>query len=241
MVTSICAGSPRSRRIRLLRQSRSGRGRAGGRTVAGWLARLGVSGVVRDGQAVAIGETPFSCFPWWEGTETREAIAAQMARDAARRTGTWIWVHHAPPRDSPVSWGGKRSYGDQELSDWIAEFPDAGAVGPRASGAVRVRRGMGGPHRKYVGLQHGPANGRGADPRHHRHGCRRGRVVLAGGPGAAACAKWKPRRNGSSICRTGSEFGSDVVLGCGALDAWRCMSESKSVHHREVVLLIRKL
>jgi Icc-related predicted phosphoesterase len=93
-----------------------------GERIAGWLARLGVSGVVRDGQAVAIGETLVSCFPWWEGTETREAIAAQMARDAARRTGKWIWVHHAPPRDSPVSWGGKRSFGDQELSDWIAEF-----------------------------------------------------------------------------------------------------------------------
>ena len=94
----------------------------GGERIAGWLAGMGVSGVVRDGQALAIGETLFSCFPWWEGTETREAIAAQMARDAARRTGTWIWVHHAPPRDSPVSWGGKQSYGDQELSDWIMEF-----------------------------------------------------------------------------------------------------------------------
>ena len=94
----------------------------GGERIAGWLVGLGVSGVVRDGQALAIGETLISCFPWWEGTETREAIAAQMARDASRRTGTWIWVHHAPPRDSPVSWGGNRSYGDQELSDWIMEF-----------------------------------------------------------------------------------------------------------------------
>ena len=94
----------------------------GGERIAGWLARLGVAGVVRDGQAVIIGETLISCFPWWEGTETREAIAVQMARDAARRTGKWIWVHHAPPRDSLVSWGGKRSYGDQVLSDWIAEF-----------------------------------------------------------------------------------------------------------------------
>lgn len=93
-----------------------------GERIAGWLAGLGISAVVRDGQAVAIGQILVSCFPWWEGTQTREAIAAQMAQDAARRTGTWIWVHHAPPRDSPVSWGGKRSYGDQELSDWIGQF-----------------------------------------------------------------------------------------------------------------------
>jgi Icc-related predicted phosphoesterase len=93
-----------------------------GERVAGWLTGLGISGVIRDGQTVAIGETLVSCFPWWEGTATREAIAAQMAQDAARRTGNWIWIHHAPPRDSPVSWGGKRSYGDQELSAWIAEY-----------------------------------------------------------------------------------------------------------------------
>jgi Icc-related predicted phosphoesterase len=45
-----------------------------------------------------------------------------MARDAAGRSGDWIWVYHAPPGDSPVSWGGRRSYGDQSLSEWIASF-----------------------------------------------------------------------------------------------------------------------
>jgi Icc-related predicted phosphoesterase len=93
-----------------------------GERIAGWLARLGVAGVVRDGQAVSIGETLLSCFPWWDGTKTRDAIAAQMARDAARRTGKWIWIYHAPPKGSAVSWGGARSYGDQELSDWIAQY-----------------------------------------------------------------------------------------------------------------------
>ena len=93
-----------------------------GERVAGWLAGLGVAEVVRDGQSALIGDTLLSCFPWWEGAETRAAIAAQMARDAARRTGPWIWVHHAPPSGSPVSWGGKRSYGDAALSCWIAEF-----------------------------------------------------------------------------------------------------------------------
>ena len=44
---------------------------------------LGVAAVVRDGQAVVIGEMLFSCFPWWEGAETRTAIAAQMARALA--------------------------------------------------------------------------------------------------------------------------------------------------------------
>jgi hypothetical protein len=29
-------------------------------------------------------------------------------------------VHHAPPANSPVSWGGKRFFGDAELIGWIA-------------------------------------------------------------------------------------------------------------------------
>ncbi len=94
----------------------------GGERIAGWVAALGVARIVRDGQAFAVGDTLISCFPWWEGEETRAAITAQMVRDADRRTGPWIWVHHAPPGGSPVSWDGKRSYGDQALSDWIATF-----------------------------------------------------------------------------------------------------------------------
>ena len=94
----------------------------GGERIAGWLVGLGVAEVVRDGQAVAVGDTLLSCFPWWEGAETRAAIAAQMSRDAARRTGPWIWIHHAPPSASPVSWDGRRSYGDEALTGWITEF-----------------------------------------------------------------------------------------------------------------------
>ena len=34
-------------------------------------------------------------------------------------------MYHAPPADSPTSWDGKRSYGDKELTQWIAEYrPD---------------------------------------------------------------------------------------------------------------------
>jgi Icc-related predicted phosphoesterase len=94
----------------------------GGERFAGWLAGLGVAGVVRDGQAVMIGDTLVSCFAWWEGAETRAAVDAQMVRDAARRTDAWIWVHHAPPQGSPVAWNGRRSHGDAALSDWIARY-----------------------------------------------------------------------------------------------------------------------
>ena len=49
----------------------------------------------------------------------------QLEADAALRRGRWIWVHHAPPADSPVSWGGSRHFGDTALVEWIGRFrPD---------------------------------------------------------------------------------------------------------------------
>ncbi len=56
-----------------------------GERFAGWLARLGIAGVVRDGQAREVGDTLVSCFPWWDGEAAKAAIAAQMRRDAASR------------------------------------------------------------------------------------------------------------------------------------------------------------
>ena len=35
------------------------------------------------------------------------------------RPERWIWAHHAPPANSPTSWGGKRFFGDVELVQWI--------------------------------------------------------------------------------------------------------------------------
>ena len=120
----------------------------------------------------------------------------------------WIWVcHHAPPRDSPVSWGGKRSYGDQELSDWIAEFlPTLVLSGhvhqaPFVSGGRWVDR-IEDTWVFNMGRQLGEA------PTHVIIDTEAGGggVVLAGGPGSGSpCATGSPRRNGSPICRSGSE------------------------------------
>ena len=44
------------------------------------------------------------------------------ARPPRQRLSRWIWVHHAPPANSPVSWGGKRFFGDVELVQWIERY-----------------------------------------------------------------------------------------------------------------------
>jgi hypothetical protein len=52
----------------------------------------------------------------------RQRIDDQLREAAPRRLGRWIWVHHAPPADSPTSWGGKRYFGDVELVQWIQQY-----------------------------------------------------------------------------------------------------------------------
>ena len=97
----------------------------GGEKVAQWMSELRHEGVPSDGQSFTCGDTLFTICPWWDGPLTRERVAAQLAADAARRTGHWFWVHHAPPDQSPTSWDGNRFSGDAPLSEWIASFkPD---------------------------------------------------------------------------------------------------------------------
>jgi len=51
--------------------------------------------------------------------------ARQLAADAAVRLRRWIWIHHAPPKTTPISWDGQRYYGDVELEEWIGKYtPD---------------------------------------------------------------------------------------------------------------------
>jgi Icc-related predicted phosphoesterase len=96
-----------------------------GEKVAKWMSRVERLGILADGGSVAIGDTLVTVCPWWDGPATRVGVARQLAADAARRVGRWIWVYHAPPSGSPTSWNGTRHYGDADLVGWIAEHrPD---------------------------------------------------------------------------------------------------------------------
>jgi Icc-related predicted phosphoesterase len=98
---------------------------ASGELTADWMQDLDLLDVVADGHSTRIGQTLITACPWWDGPETQAAIARQLASAALEPHERWIWVYHAPPIDSPVSWGGKRSFGDECLVRWIGEFsPD---------------------------------------------------------------------------------------------------------------------
>jgi hypothetical protein len=96
-----------------------------GEQAALWLDEARRFGVVTDGDSLVVGDTLITVCPWWDGPAGRDAVAEQLAADAARRPRRWIWVYHWPPVGSPTSWTGRRHYGDADLVEWIDEHrPD---------------------------------------------------------------------------------------------------------------------
>ena len=139
-----------------------------GEKVAGWISGLGQHGVPSDGQSFVCEDALFTICPWWDGPLTRDRVAAQLAADAPKRSGLWVWVHHAPPDKSPTSWAGDRYLGDAPLSEWIAEFsPDLVFSGHVHRLAIHQGRLMGRPDRRHLGVQRRPPV-RGAAGAHHR-------------------------------------------------------------------------
>jgi Icc-related predicted phosphoesterase len=103
---------------------------AQGEQSALWLAEARAAGVPTDGDSPTVGDTLVTICPWWDGPAGRAALDAQLATDAARRAGRWVWVYHWPPLGSPTCWTGKRHYGDADLGGWIAAHrPDVVLTG----------------------------------------------------------------------------------------------------------------
>jgi Icc-related predicted phosphoesterase len=96
-----------------------------GEKIARWIGDVRALGIACDGDTLVIGDTAFTICPWWDGPLVKASIARQLSRDAAHHPLRWIWVHHAPPANSPVSWGGKRFFGDAELTGWIVRYQPA--------------------------------------------------------------------------------------------------------------------
>lgn len=96
-----------------------------GEQCALWLAEARRAGISCDGDTLPVRDALVTVCPWWDGPAGREALVAQLERDAARRSGPWLWVYHWPPLGSPTCWTGRRDYGDADLGEWIAHYrPD---------------------------------------------------------------------------------------------------------------------
>jgi Icc-related predicted phosphoesterase len=90
-----------------------------GEKIARWVGDVRELGIACDGDSLVIGDTLFTVCPWWDGPLVKARLDSQLREAAAKRLTRWIWAHHAPPANSPTSWGGKRFFGDVELVQWI--------------------------------------------------------------------------------------------------------------------------
>ena len=100
---------------------------ANGEKQAVWMNAVKRLAIPADGDTLFVDDLMITVCPWWDGPLTQKAIARQFADALKFRDGTWMWVYHAPPNNSPVSWSevGHRYYGDAALNGWIAEYgPD---------------------------------------------------------------------------------------------------------------------
>ena len=90
-----------------------------------WVLNARLFGIPTDGDSTIIGQTLFSICPWWAGANGKYDVDEQLERDAKLEASHWVWIHHAPPEDSPTGWDGRMCYGDEELRRWIKRYqPD---------------------------------------------------------------------------------------------------------------------
>jgi hypothetical protein len=98
---------------------------AAGESVARWISAAKAPRLSVDGDCLDLAGTVVTVCPWWDGPVSRAAVETLLARDAAVPKSKWIWVHHAPPDRSPVSWTGRKFGGDEFLVRWIQSYqPD---------------------------------------------------------------------------------------------------------------------
>lgn len=93
-----------------------------GEKIATWLAKARPFGVPTDGDSFAVGDTMFTVCPWWDGPAAQTEVGRQLDRDSMMPKTSWVWIYHAPPDSSPVSWTGKRHFGDTKLNEWIERY-----------------------------------------------------------------------------------------------------------------------
>jgi Icc-related predicted phosphoesterase len=114
---------------------------ADGERHAGWLSAVKRLGIAADGDTQLCDDLLVTISPWWDGPLAQQAIAAQFELAASRRDGPWLWVYHAPPPASPISWSGQRYFGDAALAGWIAAYTPSFIVSGHVHEAPFARGG----------------------------------------------------------------------------------------------------
>jgi Icc-related predicted phosphoesterase len=92
-----------------------------GEFIATWLRKAQGEQVWVDGQSAPLDGDLYTVFPWWDGPSSRQDVEQQLEQERAlaRVRKRWLWLYHAPPDESPLSWTGSRNYGDAFLRGYI--------------------------------------------------------------------------------------------------------------------------
>ncbi|MEM0967545.1 MAG: metallophosphoesterase [Verrucomicrobiota bacterium] len=93
--------------------------------VASWLEQANNVQTFVDGESTRLGDMLVTILPWWDGPETRREMDEFLEKEGKKESPLWLWLHHAPPQGSPISWTGKKDAGDPNLNRLIARYrPD---------------------------------------------------------------------------------------------------------------------
>lgn len=96
-----------------------------GERAARWMESLKSASLKPDYESYQASDVLFTVCPWWDGPESRARIEGQLFADAAKSRKTWIWLHHNPPRGTPIAWTGREDGGDPVVLEWIERYqPD---------------------------------------------------------------------------------------------------------------------
>jgi Icc-related predicted phosphoesterase len=133
---------------------------AEGEKISRWVGEVRELGIACDGDSLSIGDTLFTVCPWWDGPLVKGRIESQLRDAAAKRLRRWVWVHHAPPANSPTSWGGKRFFGDVELVQWVKQYQPSLVISGHVHQSPFIQDGswfdrLGDTWVFNTGLQHG--------------------------------------------------------------------------------------
>jgi Icc-related predicted phosphoesterase len=90
-----------------------------GEFIAAWLQKARHDRLYVDGDSFEFGGVKITVCPWWDGEITRTKMVAMLDQQSRAAGQTWLWVHHAPPNQSPVSWTGKKDAGDAQVRGLI--------------------------------------------------------------------------------------------------------------------------
>src|SRR5438477_1694710 len=114
---------------------------AEGEKIPRWLEELRRANVICDGESFTFAGSRFTVCPWWDGPIVRQRILEQLEEASKARLDRWIWIHHAPPANSPTSWGGSRFFGDTELVKWVERFQPTMVISGHVHQSPFVRSG----------------------------------------------------------------------------------------------------